>query len=77
MQLKTSKPLMGICRGMQMIAKYFDAIFLDPIDNHVSKKIKYLVLVEKKLFVIIISNLEIAQIIFIFWQNQMMVALKQ
>ena len=30
---------------------------------------------KKKLFVIIISNLEIAQIIFIFWQNQMMVAL--
>ena len=36
--IKTSKPLMGICRGMQMIAKYFD-VFLDPIDNHVSKKI--------------------------------------
>ena len=46
--IKTRKPLIGICRGMQMIAKYFD-VFLDPIDNHVSKKNKISGFIDKEI----------------------------
>lgn len=46
--IKTRKPLIGICRGMQLIGNYF-GVFLDPIDKHVSKKNKINGCIEKEI----------------------------
>ncbi len=36
--IKNSKPLLGICRGMQMIGNFFGS-GIEPINNHVNKEI--------------------------------------